>query len=243
MKNRPAILFSNDTLLALDKPSGMLSVPDRHDSTKVSLTQFALKINPVARPLHRLDFETSGVMLFCLQPEAFGWYSDQFEQREVSKTYIALCEGRMSQEEGEINLPLYTQSTGKVIVSRQGKTSLTRWKAIEKFLHHSLIIANPLTGRTHQIRVHFASIGHPLVADSTYGASGPLFLSELKGKRKYKLAKDAEEERPLLSRVALHAHQVSIRDFHSREDLDIVSPLPKDMDVAVHQLSRYTGID
>jgi 23S rRNA pseudouridine955/2504/2580 synthase/23S rRNA pseudouridine1911/1915/1917 synthase len=243
MKHRPGILFANDTLLALDKPTGMLSVPDRYDSAKVSLTQFALKINPSARPLHRIDFETTGVMLFCLQPEAFGWYSDQFEQREVAKTYIALCEGRLSQDEGEINLPLYTQSTGKVIVSRQGKTSLTHWKVIQKFLHHSLIQANPLTGRTHQIRVHFASMGHPLVADTIYGASGPLFLSELKGRKKYKLAKDAEEERPLMSRVALHAHQISIRDFQSQLMLDITSPLPKDMDVAIHQLSRYTGIN
>ena len=110
MKNRLSVLFQNDTILALDKPAGLLSVPDRYKEDKPSLAQLVLGSYPTARPLHRLDFETSGIVLFSLQPETFGWYSDQFEHRTISKKYTAVAEGRCMEPEGLIDAPLYTQT-------------------------------------------------------------------------------------------------------------------------------------
>jgi len=242
MKNRPAVLFKNDSIMAMDKPAGLLSVPDRYKEDKPSLAQLVLHDFPTARPLHRLDFETSGVVLFCLLPEAFGWYSDQFEHRTISKKYTAIAEGRCMEPEGLIDAPLFTQSIGKVVIAKRGKSSQTQWTLLERFQHHSLFEANPLTGRTHQIRVHLASIGHPIVGDVLYGSSGPLYLSALKGKKHYRLSKDAEEENPLLGRLALHASSIRFSDFTSEAEITVESILPKDMQVALAKLRQYSGL-
>jgi len=242
MKDTSEILFENDSIVAVNKPSGILSVPDRYKPEKFSLANWILATYPLARPLHRIDYETSGVLVFCIQPETFGWYSDQFERREVSKTYLAIVEGRTLEDEGVIDQPLYTLSTGKVIISKRGKESQTKWKTMERFLHHTLIEANPLTGRTHQIRVHLSSIGHPVLGDISYGSSGPLFLSSLKGKHRFKLGKDEESERPLLSRTALHALKIELIDYHSKQTLAIESPLPKDMNIVLQKLRQYSSI-
>jgi len=242
MKIKPAVLFQNETILAMNKPAGLLSVPDRYKEDKPSLAQFVLHDFPTARPLHRLDFETSGVVLFCLLPDAFGWYSEQFEHRTISKKYMAIAEGRCLENEGLIDAPLFTQSIGKVIIAKRGKTSQTRWTLLERFQHHSLVEANPLTGRTHQIRVHLASIGHPIVGDLLYGSSGPLYLSALKGKKHYRLSRDAEEEHPLLGRLALHASSIIFKDFHSGAEIGVECILPKDIQVALTKLRQYSGL-
>jgi len=242
MKNKPAVLFQNDTIVAMDKPAVFLSVPDRYHDDKPSLASVILAEFPTARPLHRLDFETSGVVLFCIVPEAFGWYSDQFEKRTISKRYTAITEGRMLKEEGLIDEPLFTLTTGTVVISKRGKSSQTQWRLLEGFKHHSLVEANPLSGRTHQIRVHLSSIGHPIVGDTVYGSAGPLYLSRLKGKNKYRLGKDEEEERPLMSRIALHASGISFDDFTSGSRLIVESGLPKDMKVAQAKLHQYSGL-
>lgn len=233
------VLFENSTVLAIDKPSGLLSIPDRYHDDKPSAFGLVLDAYPSARPLHRLDFETSGILLFCLQPDAFGWYSDQFEKRTAIKTYTALVEGQIREEHGRIDEPLFTLETGKVIISKKGKASQTEWSLLQRFRTYSLVEAHPLTGRTHQIRVHFASIGHPVVGDVVYGAKGPLFVSDIKGKKKYKLSKDEEEERPLLGRLALHASGMIIHEFASGHRIVIHSELPKDISATIRQLERW----
>lgn len=242
MKNKPEVIFQNDTILALLKPPGLLSVPDRYNEEKPSLANLVLNEFPTARPLHRLDFETSGVLLFCIHPDAFGWYSDQFELRLIVKKYIAITEGRCMEPEGHIDAPLLTQNTGKVILSKRGKESQTSWRRIEGFQNHSFIEASPLTGRTHQIRVHLSSIGHPVVGDVTYGAKGPLYLSALKGKHKYRLSKNEEEERPLMARVALHAAALRFEDFKSRQQIEVEGVMPKDMEVTLTKLRQYASL-
>jgi 23S rRNA pseudouridine955/2504/2580 synthase/23S rRNA pseudouridine1911/1915/1917 synthase len=242
MKNRLSLLFQNDSILAVEKPAGLLSVPDRYKEDKPSMATLLLEDFPTARPLHRLDFETSGILLFCLNPDAFGWYSEQFEHRTITKKYTTITEGRCLEQEGFIDAPLFTQNIGKVVISKRGKSSQTSWKLIEGFQHHSCIEANPLTGRTHQIRVHLASIGHPIVGDVLYGSGGPLFLSALKGRKRYRLSKDVEEERALLGRLALHASSISFIDFTTGGTIQLESPLPKDMQVAMAKLRQYSGL-
>jgi 23S rRNA pseudouridine955/2504/2580 synthase/23S rRNA pseudouridine1911/1915/1917 synthase len=149
----------------------------------------------------------------------------------------------MMADQGIIDEPLFTQSTGKVILSKRGKSSQTQWNLLERFQHHSLIEAHPLTGRTHQIRVHLAASGHPLVGDMMYGSKGPLYLSSLKGKHRYRLSKDTDEERPLLSRIALHASGITFLDYTTHQPISVESPLHKDMYVAVTKLRQYSGFN
>lgn len=242
MKNKPEILFQNQTLLALNKPSGILSVPDRYNADRSSLASFITETFPEARPLHRLDMETSGVLLFCLDKDAFGWYSDQFEARTVHKKYLALSDGRCVAESGEIDAPLFTTGTGKVTIHKRGKSSQTKWVVLEQFKHHTFFELTPLTGRTHQIRVHLSSIGHPVLGDIMYGSNGPLLLSALKGKGKYKLGRDKEQENPIIQRIALHASSITISDYATRELIDVHAPLPKDMQVGLNKLRQFAAI-
>ena len=142
MKDKSEILFESESIVAINKPSGILSVPDRYNDDRFSIASWILKDYPSARPLHRLDFETSGILLFCIEPDAFGWYSDQFEKRIVIKSYHAIAEGRLMQQEGLIDQPLFTQTNGRVVVSKRGKESQTQWKVLELFLNHSYVEAD-----------------------------------------------------------------------------------------------------
>lgn len=241
MRDKSEIIFENDSIVAINKPANILSVPDRYNADRFSIATWILSDFPEARPLHRIDFETSGVLLFCILPDAFGWYSDQFEQRIVTKKYHAIVEGRTLGSEGLIDQPLFTQSTGKVIISRKGKESQTKWKVLERFSNHTYVEAIPLTGRTHQIRVHLSSIKHPILGDETYGSTGPLFLSSLKGKKRYHLGKE-ETERPLLSRTALHAGAITFLDFSSKQEMEVSCTLPKDINVALQKLRQYSSV-
>jgi 23S rRNA pseudouridine955/2504/2580 synthase/23S rRNA pseudouridine1911/1915/1917 synthase len=124
-----------------------------------------------------------------------------------------------------------------MIVNRRGKESLTDYKVLEDFGIYSWMQFRIHTGRTHQIRVHMKEIGHPIVADTLYGDGKPLLLSSLK-KKKFKLSKDAEEERPLLARLALHAFQLSFTTV-AGEQIELTAELPKDIRASLQQLAKW----
>ena len=234
---KPDILFENDTFIALNKPSGVLSIPDREGkeaSLKIILREKFGNIFVV----HRLDRETSGVILFAKDEATHKYFSKIFEERAVEKIYQGIVQGTPPEQKGSIDLPIseHPAKPGVMTVHRHGKASLTDYEVLETAGPYSLLQFHLHTGRTHQIRVHMQALGHPIACDDLYGDGKPILLSSIK--RNYKLSKIEEHERPILSRLALHAHLLHFKDangdFHTIE-----APLPKDMRALLQQLRKW----
>jgi 23S rRNA pseudouridine1911/1915/1917 synthase len=230
------IIFENDEFVVVNKPAGMLSIPDRVQS-EPSLKDHLLQKYGSIYTVHRLDKETSGIILFAKNETAHKYFSKQFEDRGVEKYYMGLVLGTPAAVSGTIDAPLteHPVHKGLMMVHRKGKPSVTDYEVIESLGKFSLIKFRIHTGRMHQIRVHAKNIGHPLACDALYGDGKPLLLSAIK--KKYKLSKLQEEERPIVNRVALHSYQLKFTDAAGKV-YDLVAPLPKDIRVLVQQLQK-----
>lgn len=238
MKISYTILHEDADLILVNKPSGLLTIPDRFDATKPNLqAQLAEQFGTIY-VVHRLDRETSGVICFARNEAAHRNLSIQFEQREVEKIYYALVEGRLAAG-GEIDESIAPHPfiKGKMIAHKRGKASLTLYKSIERFKNYTLAEVSIKTGRTHQIRVHFSAIGHPLAIDSVYGRKETFLLSEVKRKR-YNIGK-GQEERPLMSRTTLHAYHLQVTHPSTGEKLEVEAPLHKDFSAVLKQLRKW----
>lgn len=232
-------IHQDDQLVVVEKPGNLLTIPDRHDPELPSLVHLLSKrLKTDLLPVHRLDRPTSGLIVFAKSTEAQRVLSRQFEQRAVKKIYLALVEGRPSNPTGTIATSIAPHPTkaGRMMVSAQGKTARTDYRVVDFFANYSLLEVEIFTGRTHQIRVHLQSIGHPLLVDPFYGNLAEFKLSSLKG-RKYKL-KRGTEEKPLLDRVPLHAHRLEFSHPATNESLAFVSEMPKDMRATINQLKK-----
>jgi len=241
MKNSPSILFQDDDIIVVNKPAEFLSIPDRFIAEKPSLVSFLKneKDQDEVFVVHRLDRETSGVIIFAKNKEAHRDLSMQFENRTVNKIYLVLVEGNVHKEEGEIAQPIANnmRDAGRMIVAKRGKPSLTLYKVVERFKNYTLLEANIKTGRTHQVRVHFESIGYPLAVDELYGRKKAFLLSEIKLK-KYRRGKNTEE-RPLMSRTTLHAFQLTFTHPTTKEEMTFKTELPKDFRAVLNQLRKW----
>ena len=191
--------------------------------------------------IHRIDRDTSGLLLFAKNETAHKYYNQLFENRLVKKLYLGLATGLLAEAEGMISQPIeqHPSIPGKMRIGRFGKPSVTHFKVIEKFRGYSLVECNLETGRTHQIRVHMQYLGHSLVCDELYGSPDPILLSNFK--KKFKLSKEAEAERPLLDRLALHALSIELKDMHGK-NLLLEAPLAKDIEVALIQLRKFAKV-
>ncbi|WP_121353428.1 RluA family pseudouridine synthase [Flavisolibacter nicotianae] len=230
------IIFQNEDFVAINKPSGLLTIPDR-EGKDVSL-KTVLKINfGEIFTVHRLDRDTSGIVVFALNEKTHKHLSLQFENRDTSKIYYGLVLGKPAEQEGVINEPIAEHPTKKGVMTvwRKGKESITEFKVQESFRLYSWMQFRILTGRTHQIRVHMKHLGHPIVCDPLYGDGKPVLLSQIKSK--FKLSQADEEERPILSRLALHAAQLTFRDMQGNE-INLEAPLPKDLRATLNQLGK-----
>lgn len=236
------IIYEDTTLVIAEKPAFMLSIPDRFSPEKENLLDLLRETREEVFTVHRLDRETSGIILFAKTREAHRDLSLQFEKREVSKKYLALVDGAVMEEEGRIEQPIGESQShpGKMEITKRGKPSLTLYKVLERFKGYTLVEADIQTGRTHQIRVHFAAIGHPLTVDLLYGQREAFFLSEIKGK-KFQLGK-YQEERPLMTRTTLHAWRLQFRHPESGEMMDIQSELPKDFAALLNQMRKWAAV-
>lgn len=240
MKHTPEILYQDDYIIIVNKPSDILSIPDRFSPDKPNLYTWLNEAFGKTYIVHRLDRETSGIMVFARTEEAHRSLSMQFEHRETEKVYLALLDGYLYQDSGEIDKPISPRPgfPGEMMVSAKGKASLTLFKVVERFKNFTLVEADIKTGRTHQIRVHFKSIGFPLAVDPLYGRRDGFYLSEVKTNR-FKLGKYVEEERPLMSRVTLHALRLTFNHPDTGERVSFESPLPKDFNAVLNQLRKW----
>ncbi|MFZ4633926.1 MAG: RluA family pseudouridine synthase [Saprospiraceae bacterium] len=234
------IFYEDEHLLVVDKPSGLLTIPDRFGNKESLQAELEKRYGKVF-VVHRLDRETSGILCFARNEAAHRHLSMQFEHHTTDKFYHALVDGVLHHEEGEINKPIGEHPTipGKMVVASWGKPSLTFYRALEHFAHFTLVETLIKTGRTHQIRVHLKHIGYPLAVDAVYGRREAFFLSEVKGK-KYKSGKfTEEEEKPLMARSSLHSSRLRLDHPVTEERLEFRSELPKDFAAVLNQLRKW----
>jgi tRNA pseudouridine32 synthase/23S rRNA pseudouridine746 synthase len=169
----PGVLFHDDRLLVFDKPPGLLSVPGIGPANQDCLAHRAAERWPGARIVHRLDRETSGVIVLARDEAAHRDLSRQFQERRTSKTYLAVAAGRVAPDAGEIDLPLrkdLDRPPRHCVDLLQGRPALTRYTVLERGGDRTRLELHPVTGRSHQLRVHLAAIGHPILGDDLYAA-------------------------------------------------------------------------
>lgn len=201
------ILYADDDLLVADKPSGLLSVPGRGDNKADCLIERLRAEFPHVLLVHRLDQDTSGVIVFALTPQAQAHLGKQFEQRKTQKRYIARVAGHPAEEQGRIDLPLIVDWPNRPlqrVCHDTGREAQTDWKVLRHEGPNSRVVLKPLTGRSHQLRVHMLAIGHPILGDPLY-ASG------------------AAAEFP---RLMLHAEELRLRHPMTGASMTFKSPAP-----------------
>ncbi len=233
-------LYEDDDSVIVNKPAGLLVVPDRYNHELPSLNKILeSKYGQKIWVVHRLDRDTSGVICFAKNEHAHRYLSMLFQERDVKKYYAALVIGLVSPPEASIEgaIAEHPAANGKMIVSKKGKIAVTDYKVVEQWPLYALLQLQIHTGRTHQVRVHMQSIGHPVVCDELYGDGAPFLLSHIK--RKYRLSDKDEQEKPLLSRLALHAYRL---EFVKEDGTPVVAEatLPKDMAACVNQLNKWS---
>lgn len=237
----PEIVFVNNDLVAVNKPSGWLSIPDRHDADLVSVKTWLEAKGDKVFIIHRIDKDTSGLIVFAKNAEAHKYYNTLFQNRNLEKTYLGISAGMFNHEQGVCDQPIeeHPAIAGKMRVGRKGKAALTHYAVEEQFKGYALMRFVIETGRTHQIRVHMQNIGHPLACDPLYGSGEPIKLSTFK--KKFNLSKKDEEERPLLNRLALHAFSLSFEDQKGNA-VTLEAPLPKDIDACLKQMRKWAKL-
>lgn len=215
----------------------MLSIPDR-EGKESSLKDYLKEAYGDIFTVHRLDKETSGLIIFAKTPAAHKHFSRQFEERKTVKIYLGLLIGSLPNDEGRIDAPIAENMAkrGTMLIHKRGKPALTDYHLLKELKMYSWVQFRIHTGRTHQIRVHAKELGAPLVGDPIYGDGKPVLLSSFKSK--FKLSKDVLEEKPLLNRLALHAFQLKITDEDGNW-IELEAPLHKDLKVTVLQLEKY----
>ncbi|MEO6004052.1 MAG: pseudouridine synthase [Opitutus sp.] len=254
----PPILYEDDAMIAFDKPSGLLIAPDRWDKKRENLMALVhAKYGHGVANVHRLDADTSGLLLCAKTKPALDFLSGQFQGKTVKKTYHAFAvvlpvEAAMKviapvrdaggtlpdQFTVELALGEDERQPGRMRVfkGRGGKDSSTEFEVRERFGRFVFLECRPLTGRTHQIRVHLAAAGAPVLNDPFYGDPEiKLLLSDLK--RRYK---GREEEKPMIARLALHASALTLKHPDTKEPVTLAAPLPHEFEIALKYLRKFS---
>lgn len=235
-KNLPEILYEDDELVAVNKPAGMLTIPDREQAR--SLKDALIEKYGNIFTIHRLDKDTSGLVLFAKNESSHKFYSAAFEKRDIEKYYTAVVSGQPREDSGELTGPImeHTLQKGIMVVHRNGKPSHTSFRVLEKHRSFSLVEFRLHTGRTHQIRVHAKDAGFPIACDPLYGDGQGIKLSMIK--KKFRLSKSEDEERPILNRLALHAHRLKFTNMQGKP-VELEAALPKEFTALMQQIAKW----
>ncbi|NNB87851.1 RluA family pseudouridine synthase [Corallococcus exiguus] len=228
----PRVLFEGAGVMVVDKPAGVLVIPGREGGASLRDTLEA-HLGRKVYVVHRLDRDTSGALVFALDADVHRALSQAFEAGKVRKRYRALVEGRLEAPQ-MVDAPLVAGRKGRMRVAKpeepDAKPSRTRVRPVETFASASLVEAEPLTGRTHQIRVHLLSLGHPLLVDHQYGREAPLTEGDLGG----------QGTQEVLTRTPLHAARVEWPALPGLPARGVDAPLPSDMQRTL-ELLRTAG--
>ena len=241
------VVFDNESIIAVNKTSGISVGGDRWDDTRQRLDRLvAQTLCPPATGLpakvytvHRIDRETSGLVVFAKDNETHRRLSLAFKERGVTKRYLAVVHGRPAWKETSCDLPLIPNGNKQhltIIDKFRGKKSLTCFTLLGSAGNYSVLEVRPQSGRTHQIRVHAAALGFPVVCDSLYGKDKPVLLSSIKKNWRG----DPLEEKPLLARLGLHALELSLPAY-SGDFLKLCAPLPRDMTAFIRQVEKVVS--
>ena len=169
------IIYQDEHLIAVDKPEGLLSVPGLGEANQDCVATRLLEINPEVKIVHRLDCYTSGIMILAIGIEVQRNLSRQFHDRKVNKQYVAVVHGILNEQQGTIDIPMRGDPDDRprqIVDYQQGKSSKTHWTVIHAENNRTRLLLKPVTGRTHQLRVHCKAIGHTVVGDGLYGNDG-----------------------------------------------------------------------
>lgn len=236
-------IYSDNDIVVLNKRSGLLIASDRYNPDEPRLDLEAEKEFGKLYAVHRIDKDTSGIIIYAKNPEAHKELSLQFEKRLVEKTYHCLVYGHPLWQDLHVTIPLLPDGDQRhrtIANKKIGKPSVTDFRLIGTCGSFSWIEAKPKTGRTHQIRVHLAENGFSIVCDPLYsGNQKPVRLSEIK--RNWH--GDEYEEKPLLSRLALHAYKITFTHPTTKEKVTFKAPYPKDLDSTRKQLAKIFKVD
>lgn len=203
-----SIIYYDDDIIIVDKQAGVLSVPGRGPEKLDSIShRLSLEFEEV-HIVHRLDMATSGIMIFARHKNSLRSLQQQFQNRQTKKTYQAIVYGKLSPSSGAINLPMrcdWPNRPKQMVCYEFGKKSLTRWRIIEYINNNTRIELMPVTGRSHQLRIHCNAIGHPIVGDPFYGNS----VSQAASKN-----------------LCLHAQSLTVKHPSSNEEITFSSTVP-----------------
>lgn len=199
-------LHEDAVLLVMDKPAGLLSVPGKLEGRQDSLLTRLQAARWDALLVHRLDCDTSGVIIFARTKTAQGFLGQEFEHRRAQKTYIARVRGHIAEDSGTIDLPLGSdwEYRPRQKVDPNGRAARTDWQVLSRGADETRVLLTPLTGRSHQLRVHMLSLGHPILGDQIY-------------------APETSRQYP---RLMLHAATLSLHHPTSKERVDFTAPDP-----------------
>lgn len=233
------VIYQDEALLVVNKPAGLPVLPDGYDQqAKYLVGVLRTQFGPLW-VVHRLDRETSGVLVLARQGEIHRSLNQQFAGRSVKKAYLALVVGDPPWEERTVRLPLRADGDRqhRTVVDRQrGKRAITHLRVLERFGGFTWLEVVPETGRTHQIRAHLAALNLPIAVDALYGDGTPIYLSAIKPHYR----KPSERaERPLLARLGLHAHALTLVHPQGQGVIDFEAPLPQDLATTLRALRRY----
>jgi 23S rRNA pseudouridine955/2504/2580 synthase/23S rRNA pseudouridine1911/1915/1917 synthase len=229
-----SVLFEDDNVIVVNKAAGILVIPDAHtQETQTLLGKLKKFTGQKIWVIHRIDRDTTGVLIFAKNAQTHKYISMQFEHRKIIKKYIALVNGIIEENEGMIDKNILVEARS-VTINDCGASAQTKYKVLERFKNYTLVEVSPVTGRRHQIRIHFWYLGHPLAIDAEYASADPILLSALKKKYKPK----AGAEKPLINRLTLHAAELTL-NLPSGETKTFSAPLPEDFAITIKQLKKY----